>query len=335
MNGMVREGKTGAWCNLSRVGVVLCLMVISKIAAGALILTDLSNGYRDCSWVDQGDGTSMIYVTIDYKTAGGHVGPWNFISRGILISAYDKNGTVGPSVILVDKSNVSMNSAVSTMSYTPSNRLYSMYYGSNWYIANPFAANVAIRINNAAVANWPAIAVRAGNYTSGDDYGEITGAAYIARGDYYGSCRVITDPSTPPPMPITITMSAPDWDLGELQEGDSTKTFANSSEQLCFSYSGASTSGKKFIINAGSANGISGNRYRLKNVKDSTQIVPYSITLDSGVSTLKLPNAVNKEISFNSSGRTCFVPTFATSVDPTLKGGDYSDILTFTVVTKS
>lgn len=222
--------------------------------------------------------------------------------------------------------------------YTPSSNQYSMYYGSgldSWYNSDPFIASVAIRIENWKVADWPAIAVRAGNYTNGDDIGEITGAAYIARGDYLGSCRVITDPGVPPPMPIAMAMSAPDWDLGELQEGDSTKTFPNSSEQLCFSYSGASTSGKKFIINAGSANGISGNRYRLKNAKDSTQIVPYSITLDSGISTLTLPNSVNKAISLNSGGRTCFVPTFATSVESTLKGGDYSDVLTFTVVTKS
>ena len=207
-----------------------------------------------------------------------------------------------------------------------------VYY---WNNHDAFSPKLRITINNAAIADWPAIAVRAGNYTNGDDFGEIMGAAYIARGDKNASCRVITDPGNPPPMPIAMTMSAPDWDLGELQEGDSTKTFANSSEQLCFSYSGASTSGKQFIINAGSANGISGNRYRLKNAKDSTQIVPYSITLDSGISTLTLPNAVNKGISFNSSGRTCFAPTFATSVNSKLKGGDYSDVLTFTVVTKS
>jgi len=229
-----------------------------------------------------------------------------------------------------------MNSNPSTQVYVARDNSYALYYGMGaWYTADPFIALVRIRINNAAVADWPALAVRAGNYTNGDDYGEITGAAYISRGDNSGSCRIITDPSNPPPMPIAMTMSAPDWDLGELQEGDSTKTFANSSEQLCFSYSGASTSGKQFIINAGSANGISGNRYRLKNAKDSTQIVPYSITLDSGISTLTLPNAVNKGISFNSSGRTCFAPTFATSVDSKLKGGDYSDVLTFTVVTKS
>ncbi|RQZ34672.1 hypothetical protein DIE16_21640 [Burkholderia sp. Bp9090] len=136
-------------------------------------------------------------------------------------------------------------------------------------------------------------------------------------------------------MPIAMTMSAPDWNLGELPEGNGEKVFPNSSDQLCFTYSGAAVSGKQFVINAGSANGVVNNRYRLKNLKDATQLIPYSLTLDSGTSNVSLPNASNKALSLNSSGRTCFVPTFKTTVDPSVKSGDYSDVLTFTVITKS
>ncbi|RQR52311.1 hypothetical protein DIE18_32290 [Burkholderia sp. Bp9125] len=93
--------------------------------------------------------------------------------------------------------------------------------------------------------------------------------------------------------------------------------------------------GKKFIVNASSANGIVGNRYRLKNVNDASQLVPYSVMLNSGTSTVSLPNATNTTLSFASAGRTCFVPTFKTTVDPNVTEGDYSDVLTFTVVTKS
>ncbi|MXN76211.1 hypothetical protein GR157_15870 [Burkholderia sp. 4701] len=144
------------------------------------------------------------------------------------------------------------------------------------------------------------------------------------------------DPTQPPPPPtIGISMTAPDWNLGELPEGDGEKILSSSSDQLCFTYIGAGVSGKQFIINAGSANGVAGNRYRLKNLKDATQLVPYSVTLDSGTSNVSLPNASNKSLSLDSSGKTCFVPTFKTTVGPTVKEGDYSDALTFTVVTKS
>ncbi|UOB58020.1 hypothetical protein MRS60_27975 [Burkholderia pyrrocinia] len=335
MNGMVRGVKVGAWCNLSRVGVVLCLMAISKLAV-ALELTDLISGYRNCSWIDQGDGTSKIKLDIDFKDSSGHTGKWAFVSRSIMISTYDKNGTVGPSSEIVPKSDVTMGSAAPSRVWTPSDNSYSMYYGGgSWNNGNQFSGNVVIRINNEKVAAWPGIAVRAGNYTQGYDYGEITGAAYIARGDLNGSCLVIKDPGTPPPQPIAMTMSAPDWDLGELQEGDSTKTFSNSSEKLCVSYSGAAIRGKNFIINASNANGVASNRYRLKNLKDASQLVPYSLTLDSGTSNVSLPNASKTSLPLDSSGKTCFVPTFKTTVDPTVKSGDYSDVLTFTVVTKS
>ncbi len=130
-------------------------------------------------------------------------------------------------------------------------------------------------------------------------------------------------------------MTAPDWNLGELPEGNGEKIFPNSSDQLCFTYSGTAVSGKQFIINAGSANGVVSNLYRLKNLKDASQLIPYSLTLDSGTSNVTLPNANKKALSFNSSGKTCFVPTFKTTVDPNIKSGDYSDVLTFTVVTKS
>ncbi|TDA48961.1 hypothetical protein EVG18_02480 [Burkholderia pyrrocinia] len=120
-----------------------------------------------------------------------------------------------------------------------------------------------------------------------------------------------------------------------MQEGDSTKTFSNSSEKLCVSYSGAAIRGKNFIINASNANGVASNRYRLKNLKDASQLVPYSLTLDSGTSNVSLPNASKTSLPLDSSGKTCFVPTFKTTVDPTVKSGDYSDVLTFTVVTKS
>ncbi|KVT04130.1 hypothetical protein WK47_18635 [Burkholderia ubonensis] len=165
---------------------------------------------------------------------------------------------------------------------------------------------------------------------------EIKGAAYIARDGRNGNCMAAKEPETSaPPLPIQIKVSAPDWNLGELPRGDATKTFTNSAEQLCFTYTGTAVGGKLFVINAGSANGVSGNRYRLKHVEDPTQTVPYKVTLDSGTAKLSLPNGSNTALALNSSGKTCFAPTFETSVGGRVKDGDYVDTLTFTVVTKT
>ncbi|WP_334043178.1 hypothetical protein [Burkholderia ambifaria] len=135
-------------------------------------------------------------------------------------------------------------------------------------------------------------------------------------------------------MEIAIDMTAPDWSLGDLAQGDSEKTFTDAASQLCFSYSGSAVNGKRFIINASNANGVVANRYRLKNVNDASQFVPYSITLNGGTSTLSLPNNANMAIPLGSSGKTCFVPTFKTTVDSGVKDGDYNDVLTFTVITQ-
>ncbi|RQR66981.1 hypothetical protein DIE19_03150 [Burkholderia sp. Bp9126] len=98
---------------------------------------------------------------------------------------------------------------------------------------------------------------------------------------------------------------------------------------------GVVVSGKNFIINASNANGVVNNRYRLRHLSDVSQTVPYSVTLQGDTDTVTLPNPVNKAVPFSTTGKTCFTPSFRTTVDPQLKDGAYSDVLTFTVVTKS
>ncbi|PQP16281.1 hypothetical protein C5615_20045 [Burkholderia cepacia] len=215
---------------------------------------------------------------------------------------------------------------------------YVMYYGSSfngkkkWLFKTEATADVEVVLDNKYFRDWPAVSIRAGNYTSRDDVGEITGAAYVGPGTN-GTCQVV-DPVKPPPPPISINVTAPNWNLGELPRGDGEKSFTNSTDRLCFAYSGAAVNGRKFVINASSANGVVNNRYLLKNLTDASQTVPYSLRL-SGTNTVSLPNAGNTAISFDATGTTCFVPTFKTSVDRLVKDGNYNDVLTFTVVTKS
>ncbi|KAG8150043.1 hypothetical protein BFF94_029820 [Burkholderia catarinensis] len=134
---------------------------------------------------------------------------------------------------------------------------------------------------------------------------------------------------------LAINVTAPDWNLGELPRGDGRKTFEKTADQLCFTYSGTGVRGKNFVINASNANGIVNNRYQLKNVADTSQIVPYNVTLDSGASTVSLPNRNSTAVPLSDTGKTCFVPTFNTTLNLGTALGNYSDVLTFNVVIRS
>ncbi|MXN76215.1 hypothetical protein GR157_15890 [Burkholderia sp. 4701] len=309
----------------------------SPAQAFVLELKSVINGYRACGVRDNGDGTSTLNFSVDFKT-GVSSSNGAFQTRGFMIYTYDKNGKLRPSSAVAR--NVWLNGVKNASMYSGAD--YVMYHGvsnsapyEQWKIRDSFVANVEVLISNSLISDWPAVSVRAGSYTTSNDVGEITGAAYFSRyNSVGGNCQVV-DPVVPPSPGLGINVTAPDWNLGELPRGDGEKVLSSISDQLCFTYIGAGVSGKQFIINAGSANGVAGNRYRLKNLKDATQLVPYSVTLDSGTSNVSLPNASNKSLPLDSSGKTCFVPTFKTTVGPTVDEGDYSDVLTFTVVTKT
>lgn len=250
-----------------------------------------------------------------------------------MVYTYNKNGQMNPSGNAAKK--VSLNGVGS---YSPFNGDgYVMYHGwdlPQWKNQDPFIANVEVVIDDATVSDWPAISLRGGNYTDSDDVGEIAGGAYVSRSSIGSTCQVV-DPVKPPPPPVTINVTAPDWNLGELPPGNSEKIFPLLADQLCFTYSGALVNGKTFIINASNANGLVNNRYRLRKIDDPTQEVPYSVKLDRATTTVYLPNVINSALSLDGAGKTCFVPTFTTTVNRGLKPGDYSDVLTFTIVKKS
>ncbi|NTX26235.1 hypothetical protein HT746_03600 [Burkholderia pyrrocinia] len=220
-----------------------------------------------------------------------------------------------------------------TVAYTGEN--YVLYSGS--VNSKPFAAAIKVVIANTVIKDWPGVALRAGNLTYGDDVAEITGGLYVILTGNSNSCHGVIDPEVTPPKPppsLSVDVAAPDWNLGELSRGDGEKTLTGAEQELCFTYMGLDGY-RNFVINATSANGVSGNRYLLKNTSKPSQTVPYDLTLDSGSATFRLPNTSGSAVRLNNASRTCFVPTFRTSVDMTVDAGDYSDVLSFTVITKS
>lgn len=317
---------------------ILLILLPARASAFILKVSDLSYGYGTCSWTENGNGTSTVRVAVRYKEGSGkHLGGKEFVSRGLLLYTYDKNGIPKPNNAIAKSA--TLNGVPSAKeSFTGDG--YTMYMqhhssGTIWSNDKEFVADFEVVIDNSLVSDWPAFGLRAGNFTTGDDVAEITGAAYISRfgNETHGTCKLI-DPTNPPLPIVAINLTAPDWNLGELRRGDNKKTFWNSADQLCFTYTGAAVSGKKFVINASNENGVVNGRYLLRHLKNTSKTVPYNLTLDAGNLTLSLPNASNATVSFSTSGKTCFVPVFTSTVDNLTESGDYSDVLKFTVVTK-
>lgn len=306
-------------------------------AASELYLDDILDGYSDCSYTVGGWSGKWIDVIITVTAKYKAVRDNKSVQRAVLVNYY--NGYGNPAAV-DERTVVTMNGNKGDFWLQGSEAKYSG--GSKWDNDKAFDAVFKIIVPGHYLDSWPALAVRPvnrvlENYTF-KNYGDKTGLAYITSSDKGGKCNIILDSALPPPAKITkVTMSAPDWDLGELPRGqETTLTLPATKDQLCFTYEASKPiANQKYLINATSANGVPGNgHYLLKNLEDSSQTVPYTLTLANTTDTVLLPNAVNQIFSLDKVGKTCFTPTFKAQPDKAVKGGAYSDILTFTVVTK-
>lgn len=313
--------------------------------------TKITNGFSNCTY-SKGQYETTFSVTMNFLDTG--LGPSAAIlqfSRGIIIYVYTKEGAIAwppgqPNTQGV-ASSVKMNGAsFSGMHGTPG--YYLRYYSGRgvnyWDNLHAFTATIDVVIPNYQIFDWPAISLQAGfhwaDLVGGNPWGhnayDSSGLVYIAPGNK--GCQVLVEPENPPPaVSPTVTMTAPDWDLGELPRGEETVlTLPAAKDQLCFTYEGAGfSSSQKFLINATNNNGLSADgRYLLKSLEDSSQTVPYTLALANSTDSVLLPNIQNSLFSLNIDGRTCFTPTFKVQPDKAVKGGAYSDILTYTIVTK-
>ncbi|MEB7861193.1 hypothetical protein NGK12_11535 [Raoultella ornithinolytica] len=329
-----------AWGSLI---LLLLLLQSASVQAWNLLTSDVSSGYSQCSWKDNGNGTTTFGVTISFKDTDGRIATARFLSRGILVYTYDKSGNLNPSSLVADY--VVLNGVKNDRSGQPGAYAIYMNLSGGWNYGKAFTAQVEVTVQNKKIAAWPAISIQAANYTSGDDVGEKTGGAYVGMGNVSNSdCVQIKDPTVNPPPPppplqtLVLKVTAPDWNLGELPRGDSKKMFTDPNEMLCFEtfdVTGDIKTGR-FVINAGNDNGRAGSSYLLRNLADPSQTVPYWILLNNATTgdPTMLPNDSNISVPLYDTPRNCFIPTFSTSVGDGVKGGTYSDVLKFTVVTK-
>lgn len=311
--------------------------------ASALEFSDLSEGYSNCTYQDNNNGTSTFGVTIRYKSTKGHLGKLSgrFYSRAILIYTYDKTGALRMSMLSAKRVYMEGNPHTSVFA----NGRYAMYIGlaqaggrGSWLVEDAQTVRVTMILENSKFADWPAIGVQAGNYIfnkggPSHDILEITGLAYIGKTNLTGICNVIVDPELPLPLEAKISMNAPDWDLGELRQGEEARRpFNDPLKHLCFTYDGPQWTGLRYVINATNQNGLSGDgSYQLKLAASPSDAVPYRLSLQGTGMAIDLPNTSNVVATIDKSGRECFTPTFTAVPAKTAREGHYSDVLSFTV----
>ena len=104
-------------------------------------------------------------------------------------------------------------------------------------------------------------------------------------------CRTI-DPTKPPPSPVTteIKVTAPDWDLGELERGkETTRTFATDAQRLCFAYDAKYIEYDKYLISVSNRNGVADNKFLLVSVADGSETVPYTLSFTGAARRWRCP----------------------------------------------
>lgn len=332
--------------NMRCVALLFCGgMLAWAPGASAFGPENIVDRYSDCRISYRGEGiakTMILEATIHYRVVddealGNRNGNVKFNSRALVLYAFDKNGQ--PNAFNIFKGWLEEQPGI-IVSYSGGRTSSMRGLTRPWLEQQPLVARARIEfLTRDTRAGLRSLVFSGGNYvTESKQYLHTLPdrlGVYFSIGPEYEGCRVV-DPNQPlPPPDIVMTVNAPDWDLGEIRRGEQTFPFSASSDQLCLTYSDTQTKGQAFIVNATSQNGELDNRFQLKQLQDDTQSIPYQLLLDSGTQQLQLPNAALKSLPLNNGDKTCFMPTFKTFAPQTTKKGDYSDVLTFTIVTKS
>lgn len=299
----------------------------------------VASGISNCSVTKTGSDSWKAALSLNWLAMAGTPPVTSFqqrTGRGFLIFQYDSNGrTISSHFPAAD---ITMNGFIPTGynegNFTSVNGYLTYGFGSSagWNNYEPFSANVVANIKRADVAIVAMIPVNV--YNHGMVYDQA-GAIYFAVAQATKSCQWMDNPNTPPVM-VNLTMNAPDWDLGEIATGTQKKVLTNAADRLCISYLSTESSGKDFIVSATNANGMVNNRFVLKHNLKPASVLPYTLTLDSMGKQILLPNINNSTIRFEGSGnQTCFTPTFDLYGSDNQELGNYTDVITYEIVTKS
>lgn len=319
--------------------VVLLLSSANPASAIDSAAAKVVSGISNCTVTKTGSNSWKAGFSLNWLAmpSTAPVARWGSrTGRGFLIFQYDSSGKAIKTFL--PATDISMNgyspAGNNTGGFTSGNGYltYGRFASNGWTSVDPYSANLVFEVksaNTAIVAMYPTNV-----YNSGIALDQA-GAVYFSNSQATSHCQMMANPNTPPVI-VNLTMNAPDWNLGEIATGKQQKVLTSSADRLCISYLSTESKGKDFIVNATSANGIVNNRFALKHSLKPSNNLPYTLTLDSAGSQLLLPNIKNSTLKFDSSGNeTCFTPTFDLYGSDSQELGDYTDVITYEIVTKS
>ena len=90
----------------------------------------------------------------------------------------------------------------------------------------------------------------------------------------------------------------------------------------------------KYLISASNRNGVAESKFLLASAENGNETIPLYVELGGGGAPVALPSINGLPLTLSKSGRTCLTPTFKAWAGATLKSTDFSDVLTFTIVTQ-
>lgn len=324
--------------------LLILSMLLPPISANSSLKISTSDskvvsGISNCTMTKTSSNTwestfSLNWLVMPEKPPISHWG--GRTGRGFLIFLYDQNGNaiknyLPPSDITMD-GYTPIGSNVGKFTSGNGYLTYGYSTTNGWKNFASYSANVVFNIKNpeiAIVAMYPTNVYYTG--IAIDQAGAVYFSAFQATSD----CQRMTNPNNPPVI-VNLTMNAPDWDLGEIAPGKQQKIMTSSADRLCINYLSTESKGKDFIVNAASANGVVNNRFVLKHSLKPSNTLPYTLTLDNIGQQLRLPNINNSTIKFDGSGnQTCFTPIFDLYGSNNQELGDYTDVITYEIVTKS
>ena len=311
--------------------ILICLDITASQALAALVWGDVTSTYDMCYLDDVGGGYSEASIWVSPNDVNSASGQDSFISRAVAVYRYSESGEIEN----IRVQSVTINGSPSGAEMNLSGVTY--YYRDStkpdsWNSPTSTPKVVVVRVDNYFLASWSGIAIGMGNLGSRDFMVDKKGLAYVRKNGSGGNCYIISNPSEN----IDITVTAPDWNLGEIKPGQQSIPLSGSAEQLCLKYTGSSVAGKQFIINATNQHGIKNNSYRMRHLLNPSQEIPYGLIMNSTTGgAVVLPDSGHGAIELDAGGSTCFIPTFITMAPENLEPGLYTDVLTFNIVTKA
>lgn len=321
--------------------VLFSLLLFSSgpVYAYPFIAAPVISGLSNCGVIKNDNGSWQVTFSVDWLDMPANPPGSSLnrrVSRGIVIYLYDKKGKSIDGYL--PRSSITMNGVIPGDSHGIIKfEKGHLAYGNDvttggWKDFGPHTGKVVVNVARLDVA---IMAIRLSNvYSSAVSYDQAV-TVYFTALQTTSTCQQMTNPDTLPVI-VNLTMNAPDWNLGEIATGQQQKVMTNNADRLCISYLSTESAGKDFIVNATNANGIENNRFILKHSLEPANTLPYTLTLDSMGKRILLPNTDNSSIRFEDSGnQTCFTPTFDLYGSDNQEIGDYTDVITYEIVTKS